>query len=320
MLVTIIFILLGGVVLIAALVLFSPIEARISFRFNTPQTSATVLFSFFHPSIIAVLVQMPSNRLSIRIFGRVFGRQRQEGAPAEPFRKDDGGSLPEIVTDSSPVEAYSLPTEVREPPPVAKTDIPEQQEEVISPQRLYDHDPKRKITEYHQDTPPVHQEPAEEHGENEKIAKSGSEKDNWFEKIKNSQVLFFIRQHRWYKKIIRALIKMVRSLFTLVRIDRLTLDIKAGISDPMLLGTLSGVCLAAQHALIPGRKHSVRFEPLFAKTTFSGSGSIRCGTSIGTLIKPLVVLLISLPYAHTVLVWFRYRRYLKSRRAMAESV
>ena len=105
------------------------------------------------------------------------------------------------------------------------------------------------------------------------------------------------------------------ALPSVVRLDRLRLDVSAHLNDPARLGALAGYVNATGWALSAGRPTRVRvnFEPLFDRPGLRAEAELALHTSVARMLWPVFVLVATFPYLTTL------RTYLKSRHRLKPS-
>ena len=124
-------------------------------------------------------------------------------------------------------------------------------------------------------------------------------------------VQFSLNQRKIAKKAMKWLGRVIGKLLRVVRIDRLSMYLKAGFEDPAFTGSLHGFYTGIMHGIDIGQYKHIKlgFEPLFNDEDiieFEGSISIR--TSLARLLWPVVVALFTFPYISAVILWLRIRK------------
>lgn len=132
-------------------------------------------------------------------------------------------------------------------------------------------------------------------------------------RLKRNRVLFFLRQPRWRGKVLHSLAEAARPLAHLVHLNRLTVDLEAGLGDPALLGSIAAYMNAAEYALSTSARPRVwvRLVPRFDRECLHARGELDMHTTLYRVIRPVLRLLVTFPYVTTVWVYFRSRRYLR---------
>jgi hypothetical protein len=132
-------------------------------------------------------------------------------------------------------------------------------------------------------------------------------------KIKKWQqiIQFSLNQRKIAGKAMKWLGRLLGKFIRVVRIERLSLYLRAGFDDPAFTGSLHGFYTGIMHGLDIGQYKHIKldFEPLFNDEDiieFEGSVSIR--TSLARLLWPVVVALFTFPYVSAVILWLRIRK------------
>lgn len=131
-------------------------------------------------------------------------------------------------------------------------------------------------------------------------------------------IQFSLNQRRIAKKAMIWLGRVIGKLLRVVKIDQLTMQIKAGFEDPALTGSLHGFYTGIIHGLdINGHKHiKLDFEPVFNnRDIFEFEGAVSIKTSAARLLWPALVALFTFPYISALILW---RRIKKMKAAMKE--
>ena len=151
----------------------------------------------------------------------------------------------------------------------------------------------------------------------EKVAESPQKKDNWFKRLLHSRYLFFLKNKRWRNKVIRWIIRVIRSLFTIITFDRFQFFLRAGIENPMVVGTLFGLYRAARSALPMNKPYFIEYEPVFMKNYCEGTMRFRTATSLFRVLLPVIMALFTFPIIHSAWLWWSFSRMEKRRKQLA---
>ncbi|MBN1760517.1 MAG: hypothetical protein JW863_19465 [Chitinispirillaceae bacterium] len=340
------------VLFLGAVILFSPFVVRLDFSVNGFRATGGGVISFIHPAIISVAVDFSDRKGRVSILGRQWGKKKKKEAeetpgfagseppeeekpetyvlspaagtpvvqpevsppvsvPEQGELQDTSIAAPEVVTEKAGAAEVKADHRVPEPP---EPQIPA----VVEPSGSFSAEPGSETffqpsTEDEDATPG-----ATEHSE-EKVVPSGKKKDNWFRRLERNRYLFFIRNAGWRSKVLRWLVRVIGTFFHIVRFDRFRLAIRAGVSDPVLTGTFSGMYQALRYGLPLRHPKEFSFEPVFMRNHFECGGSIRVATALSRILLPVIVAVVTFPIAHTLrLVWCVYRRERRYRKEAAE--
>lgn len=132
-----------------------------------------------------------------------------------------------------------------------------------------------------------------------------------YEKFRRSPVMFFLRQDRLYRRILRALAGSARLLLRLLVFRDFHLAIEASAEDQATLGFAAGFVHGLRNALA---LRGVSLTPVFDHDTLRADCSLEVRTSFGRLIAPIVRLLVTLPYLTALWVGIRYWYHYKFKR------
>lgn len=297
---------------LAVVLIVAPFNAIVDFSFKDFRPAGSGDFSFLHPLFFAAQVDFAARRFSVRILGRLMGGKRKpvsgSGLPADTGRPEGErldtedapsgnqagftGDIPFGQPDRKTVLPPSRPREVAPVPPPEQTAPPP----FASPDRSIRTEPPPEVV----------------------TAPEQEKKDNWYRRLQRNRYLFFLRNTAWRNKVVRWTVRVVRTLFRIVKFDRFRLAIRAGVEDPMVTGTIAGLHQAVVYGLTMKKPYAISFEPVFMTDCFSCSGGLRLGTSPGRLLLPVVVAIATFPFLHTLrLVWRWYRMEQKRKRSAA---
>jgi hypothetical protein len=141
--------------------------------------------------------------------------------------------------------------------------------------------------------------------------KKSTAEPGWLDRLKQSKALFVLQQRWWLHKALSWLLNSIKRMRTLVVFERCALSCKAGGITPSLSGAIYGIVLSIQHALALNTQQGffIRFEPVFeTESTLEISGSVKIRTSVGRLLYPFFMAVVTLPYLATFLLWRRMRK------------
>ena len=337
MFLTIVIAVLAAAVIVGAVLLFSPFTARLDFSVNGFSATGGGEAFFFHPSAVSVTFDFSTKKPRFRLLGRSWGNNRKKTDeepsdttsaphPEDERREPAARPSPEDTETVPPVSGQLFePAEQREnshATPEIVTTKKAGDEEVRGEHRATEPQPVTDVVISHSAEPDgrmplqrTEQEPLPEtaaHSESqseENVAPSAKKKDNWLKRLERNRYLFFVRNAGWRSKVLNWLLRVLGTFFRLIRFDRFQLAIRAGTSDPALTGTLSGIYQAMSYGLPLKYPQVLTFEPVFMRNHFECDGGIRVRTSLGRVLMPAGVAVITFPWVHTIrLVWCVYRR------------
>jgi hypothetical protein len=167
------------------------------------------------------------------------------------------------------------------------------------------------------DTP--HTESSSEKQE-EKVESFFGKLDNWLTQLERNRYLFFLRNRVWRTKVIRWLLRIIRTLFHIIRFDRFQLNVCAGVKDPAMVGTVNGWYQGLLYGMQLKKPYAFTFTPIFMRNHFEGSVRLRVGTSIVRLLVPLVVAIFTMPLLHTLWLVFKLFRNERAYKRLAGAV
>ena len=124
-------------------------------------------------------------------------------------------------------------------------------------------------------------------------------------------VQFSLNQRKIAKKAMIWLVRVLSKLLRVVKIDRLTMRIKAGFEDPAFTGSLHGFYTGIIHGLdINGHKHiELDYKPIFdSRDVFEFEGAVSVKTSAARLLWPILVAIFTFPYISAIILWRRIKR------------
>lgn len=347
MVLKVILIMLCSILSVGVVVLFSPLAVRLSFSVAGLQVTGGGVVSFLHPGVLSMTIDLTSKRSRITVLGRAWGSKKKKeeatGVATDavekvpPAKESEMLPVPPVeesfrAENAAPEEQATTPEQPGEEPPVVETieatPVPETPRTVhASPAEYKDELPVQAAPS---ESPPCDVAGPEtvsgsvdntesaaqtDAKPEEKVAPEAKKKDNWFTRLERNRYLFFIRNSRWRSKVLRWLVRVILAFFHLVRFDHFQLAIRAGVSDPVLTGTFSGLYQAIKNGLPLTRPYGFVYEPVFMRNCFECNGSIRVSTSLARLVTPVGVAVVTFPLVHTLwlvwCVWRRERRYRK---------
>lgn len=143
--------------------------------------------------------------------------------------------------------------------------------------------------------------------EKKNISTSLSTKMNKWKQI----IQFSLNQRKIAQKAMVWLGRVIRKLLGVVRIDRLSIQIKAGFEDPAFTGSLQGFCTGIIHGLdINEHKHiKLDYEPVFDnRDIFKFEGAVSVKTTLAKLLRPVAVAFFTFPYVSAFILWRRIKK------------
>ncbi|MBN1308576.1 MAG: hypothetical protein JXA18_11700 [Chitinispirillaceae bacterium] len=264
-----------------------------------------------HPLLCSVQIDFATREFAVKVLGRPVGGKRKppDGAPHDDADQsflcsggDGAGARPSIQAPP-PQSADGTSTPVVTAGAVEKavqSGSPEEQ------QRQWGQRPRSPLRR------------VKHKGESDgSVALQPEKKDNWFQRLRRNRYLFFVGNAAWRDKAVRWILRVTRTLFSVVRFDRCEASIRAGVEDPMVTGTIAGTSLAVVHGLTMRRPYMINFEPVFMTNHFECSAVLRIGTSLSRLLAPVAVAIVTFPAVHTLLLVWRLRRIEKRRNRTA---
>jgi len=327
------------------ILVISPFRARLYGFYDGVHVGGSATLSFLHPRVLRAEVAFASGTVEVRILGWKPGRKKEKSSGAEaddesydepyvepagvqeaasrilPVAEDSGSAFPAAssvpVYHDAPIEKTA---EIHEAT-VLKVEPAVEMVQINAPARVNEPESKdsyRIPPEVHFDTTAKTADPlsspkaatseSKSESEKEKVAPAAEKKDNWFEKLKRNIVVHFIRNSGWRNRVLGWVLRFLKSLFSLVKFDKLRLEVTGGVEDPMITGTLAGYMYAIGAILTQHDRYHFTFEPVFMKNSIAGSLQFRVTTSLFMLLFPMVAAVVTFPWIRTLLVWLSYRR------------
>jgi len=328
--ITILLWLLLSIAVFFCIIVFSPFQARLRTAFDGCCFSGRAQFSFIHPAVVRVAMNFSDRTVNFRIFGRQPGKRKkdrqQSPVSGEPPQQKTGSGADhgddsfrprtsessiqrETQTDTgfSNVQQGQAPASEQKTPDILfrpypadvikeSADAPTPAEKIKPVRRTSENRRRAKgQTSYSSKT-------------EETLAPRKKKKDNWIEKIKRSIVFHFLSDRRWRSRVIGCFLGFLKALFRIVRFDELRMEIRAGVENPMVTGTVSGYACALKSILSGNDRYLFSFEPVFMQNFLAGSLGFRMRTSIASLLFPVVAAIVLFPWIRTLLIFLKYRR------------
>lgn len=263
----------GIIAFLILLLLFAPffLDARICYISNG--SNVTVSFWWMHPFLISVNYNLRENDIAVKI------------AWWNIRKKVDNRDASEESVDSEAQTGF-INAESEE---ISETESVEKSQSMTT-----------EIVEIQEKKP-------------ENVEKKTGKVDNLINRIKNSRAFFFLNNQKWRLKMFSWFIRIVGTFRSLVHFDYFKANFKAGLEDPAVLGRMYGYYQAILKALQleNSKKIDFSFEPVFMQNYFDGDGAVKIRSSVGNLLAPFGVAVLTFPYFQTLLLWFRFKRKLK---------
>ncbi|MBN1577125.1 MAG: DUF2953 domain-containing protein [Chitinispirillaceae bacterium] len=322
---------------VTVLLLLAPLRGVVNVTFKEFRPAGWCRFSFFHPLLFAAEVDFATRGFVVRFLGRRIGGKRKPSAESAPStvahvsdhaERDDAGATFTTRSGSTgdtpaggphhdPGQSFrQTGEEAADPTPAAPTPSPRSADGTSSGAPGAGGAVEMVV----QSAPPEEQLRSEQRPVSsshpvkikreftESMALRPEKKDNWFKRLQRNRYLFFIGNGAWRAKAVQWILRVARTLFSIVRFDRFQASVRAGVEDPMLTGTIAGLHRAAVYGLTMRQPYIISFEPVFMTNHFEFSVVLRAGTSLSRLLVPIVVAIVTFPAMHTLwLVWRLYR-------------
>ncbi|MBN1127931.1 MAG: hypothetical protein JXA71_03030 [Chitinispirillaceae bacterium] len=310
-----IFIFLASAMLVFMLiVLVSPFALRTDFSIEPQASSGTVFLSWMHPVIVRMKFDIGLHHLELRVFGKRVDLSSRVSRDKRPREKEEPPSSHGPV---SPPEAPEPSPSA--PPPEAAVSAPSEGEAT-------GYGNQRERVSGPEPMPPLEQpSPVQDGGDSVRDEKKDSQEKKQrgalFKKIrtlweKSTATYTVLRRYRALSRAYRWSMRITALSFRLMRFDHFRLYARAGMDDPALLGRVYGWYAALSNCIVGSRKNcSVSFEPVFFGNDLTIAGSVGLRTSLGRVIMPAAVGLLTFPYLRAYLVWRRLKKIHRSRPA-----
>ena len=340
---TILFILLFAGLAVAVLLLLAPFRMVFGFSVKGLDFGGSGSISYLHPRILSVTFTGDSPAPRIRILGRQFGKRGKKktaetpGSSARPVdrtetaARSDAAEQPAatavpVETASERVVSSGEGAEVDsdtpgETPQTGSSGVSSRQQPAGEPVAVSLHsstateDAPAGAVPRQSTLSPVSTE-GPQPSEKEKVEPAPKKKDNWYRRLERNRYFFFIKNGKWRSKIIRWLFRVIGTLLRIVHFDRFDVAVHAGVCDPVITGTMAGFYQAVLHGFQMKKPYLFTFKPAFMTNHFECSGNVRVGTSLGRVLMPVFVAVVTFPLLHTLrLVWCVYRRERRWKRA-----
>lgn len=280
-----------------AILLFAPLHAFVHAEGFDGNATGQIAVSFLHPLFLLLKFDSATKKTSIRIMGHCFNLTKSAESQSRsdnlqkkrPVAQQPISPLPQTGTDIKPLHSADSVSDDTVSPPTAP----------------YEGKPL-----------PLHIDTDDSPPADENMASDRGKKDNWYTALRKSRYLFFIGNRRWRTKVLRWLLRWMRTLFRIVRFDRFELALRGGLrDDPALTATLCGMHRALVHGLQMKRPYAITFEPVFTGAPGGFSAGLRASTSLAALLAPAVTAVFTFPLIHTLFLVLRlYLRERKTRR------
>jgi hypothetical protein len=282
-------------ILAFSILLFSPLRLSFAGSFTEQERGFELFFSWLHPSVLRCVLDGNKRSYSIIVLGRfrLFSSEEDQ-IPETASVMGTGGT--ERVPHDGPV--------MEKPAPPGKGE------------ETHDHVSKG----------PTEQEKPRRKQKRESVDKDKKEKDDgdsgreagglfgFLRRPRVRKVMVFLRDAWWRDKIIRWLKASIVRFFHIVSVTRFRLHVKLGLSDPCQVGRAYGYYIAVKNALMDtgtrarNSRKEISFEPVFNQEIADADGSIEISSSVARICLPVVLAVVTFPYFHTLILYFRTRR------------
>lgn len=322
MVVTLLLILLIVVVLIVLCIALCPIGCRVQGGYADGQFTGACTCSLLHPRFFSLSFDTCSRVIAINVAGFRLGHpaqsRKRDESPPEPQAQSNGALFGTEAADEPQQEAdavehpQKLPQSTNEKVRAGESRVYKRsivdvdEEDVAEPLPV----PTSSATEQQAESATGSEEPDARSAQS--MHENMAEKGNWWHntivKLKRNRYVYFVMNRAWRTKVLRWVIRFFRSLFYIVTFDRFALSLRAGVEDPVVLGTVYGFIEAVTFGLSMEKKPVIRLEPLFMQNHFEASGAFRLRTSLLQLSRPLIGAVVTFPFLTTGFLWLRHRR------------
>lgn len=129
----------------------------------------------------------------------------------------------------------------------------------------------------------------------------------------NSKYVFFLREKRAIGKIWDWLCRVTIKILNIVSFRRVSLKVKGGVEDPVVLGKIYGYIEAFRYGLNLNKKMELEFTPVFMQNYLECSGRVLFVGNLWRFILPFIVAVVTFPYLSMFFVWLRYKKFTKNR-------
>ncbi len=306
MIIKILLILLLCVAFFSLVLLFSPMLLSVNSS-TTALKEGSVIFCFAHPFILKILFSFASNSIELFLFSyRLYPFPKSSKRSGRP--KPDKKIKETIAPEPDPEKQPSMP-HIPELTPSKPAERESTQEEAAATDKHQSID--------HQIEPPKDDDGlAQSVSEEREKIESAEEKPlkrGFGAKLKRfKRILQFIAsQKKLAKKSISWITRILKSLFSCIKINRFSMQVTAGFEEPSVTGWLHGLYVSLFHALDLQHNRTVqlRFDPVFDNCDIVEiSGTFQVRTSIFALILPLINALLFFPYFSAFILWRKVKR------------
>lgn len=329
---------------VAALVVFTPWSVISSFVYKEKVEKLDAMLYWIHPVILRIDYALENENLAIKLFGmrlKVFGADRDNKPESTEENKD---KVPEL----SPGDKYvnqepSMPEEEKvahEIPDSSKQNAEESDNDFIDYMRNFP-ESDRSGPETVKSSK-VETETFNKKSDQKKSGKKSADKKRGHKKtktvkdqatvakpkkkrfdirdikvaLKQNPFIYFSINNKIRNKSLRWGLRILKSFFKVVRIDRCSAIISIDTGDPSQNGKIFGYVEAIKHALcIDPRRVQLQYRPLFFQEPLSAHLEIKISSSIFKLVSPGLVAICTFPYWTFFVVWMGYRKFNKEVKA-----
>ncbi len=316
-----------------SILLLSPLQVETRLGFTDGRLQGKSACSFIHPRVCAFRFDFFTRSGRLSVFGKkIGGSSRTEDTPASASGDSRGdeivGSGPE-PTEKPETKHVGAPAQ-RDVTPVHPAIIGEMEKPAGSHEEKRSAELPAEIAEISGPAPEtaahhvsgkipdetivrkISGEKQDKGGKKRKRKEFEGKRESRLQRLSRNPVLFFLKNGAWRGKIIRWILRVLSSLFRIIRFDRFGLALRAGVENPMIVGTVFGFHRAFISTLPERERSAVLFEPVFMENRLEGSFHFRTVTSLFRLMLPALVALFTFPLFHTL--WLLLRLYLNERR------
>jgi hypothetical protein len=277
--------------------LFAPIKLSCSGSYTGSARQAAFYLFWLHPGVLRCDFNGKKRSISIMVLGRyrLFSSEEDQAPEAAPAPGTGGADQ----------FAHEKPVIERPAPPDGN-------------EKSYDHRssgpaPKQKKSK----------KPPEGSVDKQKKEKanddSGRETKGLFGFLQDPvvrRVKVFLVDAKWRYKIFRWLRTSVVRFFHIVSVPCFRLHVKLGLSDPSDAGRAFGYYIALKSVIMDtgvnaGRLRHQRelvFEPVFNRELIEADGRVEISSSIARLCLPVVLAVVTFPFLHTFILYWRARK------------
>jgi len=132
------------------------------------------------------------------------------------------------------------------------------------------------------------------------------------DRFNHHPAVFFIRDRSLREKTLRWILRVLKSIFTVVKIRRCNAMVAYAFDDPSVGGKMFGYIEGVRNAMGAYSKEiNFRYVPHFKNEENEFDGDLKVETSLCRLSFPLVLGVLTLPYYTFGMTWWRYRSVMK---------